>query len=492
MPASPRPAGIEAWFPGMAQAAAGESGFRLLPDGIGAFVARAWLARMATRTLDLQYYLINADDTGRLLAGEVLAAADRGVRVRILLDDIYTLRTNRPIAILDSHPQIEIRLFNPWARRRGRIARALGFLLEAARLNHRMHNKLFVADDHAVIIGGRNIGNEYFDLDPRMNFRDLDVLAVGPVAAGAAGSFDEYWDSAWAVPAAALVGAAPVPADLDALRARLAAHRASLRDSAYVRALADSAIAAQFAARNLALEYGVARVIADSPAKVGSAGGGREDWLVERLRRQAREARHELLVSSPYFVPRAGGVAALTALARDGAAVSVLTNSLAASDVGLVHGSYGRYRPALLRGGVRLFELRRTAGLAARRRERRKFGSENVSLHAKYLVIDRESLFVGSLNLDPRSIDRNTEIGLLIESAPLAQQAAALFGLASSPAFSYAVSLRDGAPGRSDALTWQGERDGRVLGYDHEPDTAWWQRSLARIVGSLPFMESQV
>jgi putative cardiolipin synthase len=479
-------------MPGGGPPPAGESGFRLLPDGIGAFVARAWLARTATRSLDLQYYLINADDTGRLLAGEVLAAADRGVRVRILLDDLYTLQTDRAIATLDSHPGIEVRLFNPWTRRRGLLARALGFLLDPVRLNRRMHNKLFAADARAVIVGGRNIGDEYFDLDPRMNFRDLDVLAVGPVAADAVASFEEYWNSEWATPAAALGGRPPAAADLGALRARLAAHRESVRDSAYAGALEDSLIAAQFASHSLALEFGTARVIADSPAKIGAAGTGREDYLVERLREQAREARRELLVSSPYFVPRQRGVDALTSLVRDGVEVSVLTNSLAANDVGIVHGGYARHRVPLLRGGVRLYELRPAAAPVASRRDRRRFGSDNVSLHAKYLVMDRRSLFVGSLNLDPRSIEYNTEIGLLIDCEPLARQAAALFSHASSGAFSYAVSLRDGPRGRSGALVWRCEEAGRELRYDREPDTAWWRRAAARVAGTLTFMESQI
>ncbi len=185
---------IHELFPGVTWAA-GDSGFRLLPDGVGAFVARVWLARSAGRTLDLQYYMINADDTGRLLTGEVLAAADRGVRVRVLLDDIYASPADHAIAVLDSHPRIEVRLFNPWTRRHGPLARAFNFLLDPRRLNHRMHNKLYVADNHAVIIGGRNIGDEYFDLETRMNFRDLDVLAAGPVAAQASASFDEYWNS---------------------------------------------------------------------------------------------------------------------------------------------------------------------------------------------------------------------------------------------------------------------------------------------------------
>ena len=288
-----RATGVRGLFPAAAQANAGESGFRLLADGIGAFVARAWLARAAARSLDLQYYLVNADDTGRLLAGEVLAAADRGVRVRILLDDIYAAQSDREIAILDSHPRIEVRLFNPWTRRRNPIARVFGFLLDPRRLNHRMHNKLFAADEFAAIVGGRNIGDEYFDLKSQLNFRDLDVLAVGQVATEACGSFDEYWNSDWAVPAAAILDRAPAPADLESLRTVLAAHRESLRGSAYAQALEGSPIALQFATRTVPLEFGVARVLADSPSKVGASNDDQDTLLIRRLRENARDAERE-------------------------------------------------------------------------------------------------------------------------------------------------------------------------------------------------------
>lgn len=482
---------VHRMFPGVAQAQPGESGFRLLPDGVGAFVARALLARSAARTLDLQYYMINTDDTGRLLAGEVLAAADRGVRVRILLDDIYAASNDRAIAILDSHPSIELRLFNPWTRRHGPVARAVDFLL-TRRLNRRMHNKLFAADNYAVIIGGRNIGDEYFDLKTQLNFRDLDVLAVGPVAAEASASFDEYWNSPHAVPASALLDEAPTAADLESVRAALAAHRAGLRDSPYVHSLESSSISKEFTSGTFGLTWGTARVIADHPSKVDAPAADRSGFLIERLRREAEGARHEMLVSSPYFVPGAAGVVALTALAKEGVAVSVLTNSLAANDVSIVHSGYARYRAALLRGGVNLHELRVTSDLEARRRDRRLFGSEFVSLHAKYFVLDRRALFVGSVNFDPRSIEHNTEIGLLIDSEVLAREAAALFDLASARTFSYTVTLRDGPGGASDALTWTGENLGGVMRYDHEPDTAWWKRLMVWFAGLLPFVESQI
>lgn len=486
------PTAVHRLFPAAAGAPAGESGFRLLADGVDAFVARVDLARAAEHSLDLQYYMINADDTGQLLVGELLAAADRGVRVRILLDDIYAAPTDQAIAILDSHPHIEVRLFNPWTRRRGLLARIVDTVLNASRLNHRMHNKLFAADGYAAIVGGRNIGDEYFDLKTQMNFRDLDVLAVGPAAAETTASFDLYWNSKWAVPAAGLLDFTPSAADLERVRAVLAAHRTRLADSPYLQALVSSPMAAQFDAQDIDLEFGTARVLADDPSKVDAPTGDRSAFLIEALRSHAEEAEHKLLISSPYFVPGKRGVAILTALAAEGVRVSILTNSLAANDVSIVHSGYARYRAALLRGGVQLHELRETNGLTPRRRDRRRFGSEFVSLHAKYLVIDQHTLFVGSINLDPRSIVLNTEIGLLIESPRLTAQVTKLFRLATGKTLSYEVTLRDGPNGASDALVWTGEDLGGDVRVEHEPNTTWWKRFTVWCAGFVPFLESQI
>lgn len=486
------PTSIHDLFPSMQRAGAGESGFHALADGVGAFVTRVHLVRAAERSLDLQYYMINADDTGQLLVAELLDAADRGVRVRILLDDIYAASNDRVIATIDAHPQIEVRLFNPWTRRSGMVGRALDFVLNPGRLNRRMHNKLFTADNHAVIVGGRNIGDEYFDLKTQMNFRDLDVLGVGPVAVDASRSFDEYWNSKWAVPAAALVDHRPTEADMQGVREALAAHRERLAESRYVQALAGSQLARQFDARSVRLEFGKARVLADDPSKMEAEAGDRAGFLIEELQQSTANAHHELLVSSPYFVPGKAGVAALTGLAGKGVVVSVMTNSLAANDVAIVHSGYARYRAPLLRGGVHLYELRATSELTSRRKAWRRFGSEYVSLHAKYLIIDQRKLFVGSINFDPRSIERNTEIGILIESEALAGEVRRIYDLATGKSFSYEVTLRDGPAAQNDALIWTGENLDGELRHTREPGTTWWKRFSVWCAGLLPFLESQI
>ncbi|HNR22955.1 MAG TPA: phospholipase D family protein [Steroidobacteraceae bacterium] len=486
------PTMVHELFPAMQRAGEGESGFHMLADGVGAFVARVYLVRAAERSLDLQYYMINADDTGRLLVGELLDAADRGVRVRILLDDIYAAPNDRAIATLDAHPHIEVRLFNPWTRRSGVVGRAVDFLLNPGRLNRRMHNKLFAADNHAVIVGGRNIGDEYFDLKTQMNFRDLDVLGIGPVAAEASQSFDDYWNSKWAVPAAALTEQDPTEADMRAAREALGAHRERLADSRYVQALEGSQLAQQLDARTLPLEFGKARVLVDDPSKMEAEAGDRAGFLIEELQQSTTDTSHELLVSSPYFVPGKAGVEVLTGLAGKGVAISVMTNSLAANDVAVVHSGYARYRAPLLRGGVRLHELRVTSELSSRRKNRRRFGSEYVSLHAKYLIIDQRKLFVGSINFDPRSIERNTEIGILIESEALAAQLRRIYRLATGKSLSYEVTLRDGPDAQNDALIWTGENLDGELRFTHEPDTSRWKRFSAWFLGLLPFLESQI
>lgn len=469
-----------------------QSGFRLLVEGPDAFVARALLAGAAERTLDVQYYMIHADDTGSLIAETLLRAADRGVRVRVLVDDIYASESDHEIAVLDLHENVEVRLFNPWKHRGNAFARAFGFLMEPGRLNHRMHNKLFVADGVALIIGGRNLGDEYFDLKDEMNFRDLDVLAVGPVVAQASASFDRFWNSDWAVPAAGLKDQQPTQSDYDATRARLVRHRKMMENSPFVSALKESRFTQDFAASRLQLELGHARVLGDQPEKVESEADDHAEVLAAGLMGHRKMPSRELLISSPYFVPGDWGVEQLTAIAKSGVDVRVLTNSLAANDVSIVHSGYKRYRPALLRGGVKLYEFRRTSAALRKRKDDRLFGSENSSLHAKTIVVDRESVYVGSLNLDPRSVEQNTEIGLVIESKVLGERIARMHEYMTRPSVSYSVTLADGPESGSNAIAWAGEEAGKATRLTHEPDTGWFKRFTVWLVGLLPFVESQI
>jgi len=467
---------LENWITRDVEANGGRSAFRLLPTGLDAFVARAVLIDIAERTLDLQYYIFNRDQTGSLITQRLIAAADRGVRVRVLLDDWGTLdKKDESVADLDAHPNIEVRLFNPYTHRSG-VRRLAELLISFSRVNRRMHNKLFVADGIATILGGRNIGDEYFSFG-ELDFQDLDVLAVGPVASQSTGSFETYWNSRFAIPIARLGTFAPDPETFPGKRQALNDRCNLLQDSTYARALAESSLAQELRADALQMHWADARVIADPPDKLSKPAGTRSDaYLGDQLSPHASAARSNLLVVSPYFVPGKEGVEFLGRRERDGVTVAVLTNSLAATDVWLVHAGYMKYRRPLLREGVRLFELRPEAAGAKRARATKAFpGASRASLHGKTFVFDRTSVFIGSLNLDPRSLEQNTEVGVLIDGPELAREVAALFDRWSSPELAYEVR-----PGVNGGLEWT------PGGFSDEPAAGFWRRLAVRFFSHLP------
>ena len=436
------------------------SGFRLLPSGSFAFEARVALARRAQRTLDLQYYLFHDDEAGRALSREILAAALRGVRVRVLLDDIATQGQDAMLAQLSTHPNLEIRLFNPFAGGRANlVTRVLASTFDAARVNHRMHNKLFVADNAMAITGGRNIGNEYFMQGSASNFIDLDVFAAGVIVPQMSAVFDQFWNSDYAYPvqafAAFKLDNKPLPADPVAVP-ELAPEA---RDP-----LGYAPLGAEIDRGKLALTWASARVVADAPSKVaGVTALTLGDTASHMILRLMDSAQSDVLVISPYFVPGKIGIAAMQRLAKRGIRMAVLTNSLGANDSPLVHIGYARYRRAMLKLGVHLYELSPTR---AQKRDRvGLFGSSRASLHAKVVAIDRKRLFIGSLNLDARSARTNTEMGILIDSAPLTTQLYALLK-ADNENSSYELRL---APD-SGALEWVARDDGTETILTSEPD----------------------
>lgn len=469
---------------------AGLSGFRLLPEGVEAFTAIRTLADRAEHTLDVQYYMVHTDGSGKLLIDRLLAAADRGVRVRVLLDDLYALESDKQVAALDQHPNLEIRIFNPWRWRNNPVAVGLESLLDVGRINHRMHNKLFVADNAAMVLGGRNWGDEYFQLDGDLDFRDLDVFAVGPIVHQASQVFDEYWNSKWAVPITGRADLSPQPRDLQRIRDDLDAHREEMERSPYTRAVANARLTVALREHRLELEFAPARLVADPPDKVrGNGHRLRSSFLFARFQQVMPPAQRELLISSPYFVPSHAGLKFLRDAVRRGVDVRVLTNSYLANDVPAVHSGYAPYRNDLLRDGIRLFELKREAPLAARQSVlERGFGSTNASLHTKAMVVDRRAVFIGSLNIDPRSILRNTEDGLVIESPALAEQAARLLLRAMSPEVSYEVELAGKSTFR---LVWVTQVEGKPRVLEHEPGMTPWIRFKLWILRLLPF-ESQI
>jgi putative cardiolipin synthase len=477
------------WEPELARHPA-LSGFRLLVDGVDAFTALENLADRAEHTLDVQYYMVHTDDSGKLLIDRLLAAADRGVRVRVLIDDLYALDSDRDVARLDHHPNMEVRIFNPWHWRNNPVAVGVESLLDVGRINHRMHNKLFVADNAAMVMGGRNWGDEYFQLDRKLDFRDLDVLAVGPIVHDASRVFDEFWNSKWAVPISGRTDLSPSNRALQQMRDALDRNRAAMADSAYGRAVRDSPLGAAIRDGTLALEFARARLVADPPEKVrGNGHRLRSSFLFARFQEVMPRATRQLLISSPYFVPSHAGLKFLRAAASQGVDVRVLTNSYLANDVPAVHSGYAPYRNDLLRDRIRLFELKRDAPPAARdSRLAQSLGSTNASLHTKAIVVDRSALFIGSLNIDPRSILRNTEDGLVIESPALAEQAARLLLRAMAPDASYEVKL---APGSRFRLLWETEENGERVVLEREPGMRPWVRFKLWVLRLLPF-ESQI
>jgi putative cardiolipin synthase len=468
----------------------GLSGYRLLSEGVDAFAGLEMLTARAEHTLDVQYYMIHMDDSGKLLIDRLLAAADRGVRVRILIDDLYALESDRQVARLDHHPNLEIRIFNPWRWRNNPVALGIESLFDVGRINHRMHNKLMVADNAAMIIGGRNIGDEYYQLDTKLDFHDLDVFAVGPVVHEASRMFDEFWNSKWAVPISGRTDLDPTEAELQRIRHALDGHRAAMADSPFRRAVAASRFAQEVSSHSLTLEFARGRLVADSPDKVrGDGHRMRSSFLFARFQEVMPKAETELLISSPYFVPGHAGLKLLREAVRRGVDVRVLTNSYLANDVPAVHSGYAPYRNDILRDKIRLFELKRDSPPAEKEKVlRRGFGSTNASLHTKALVVDRSTVFIGSLNIDPRSILRNTEDGLVIDSPVLAEQTARLLLRAMSRETSYEVQLA----GRSSfQLIWVTDDHGKQKILKHEPGMRPLTRLKLWFLRLLPF-ESQI
>ena len=390
----------------------GKTGIHALADARDAFAARILLARAAERSLDVQYYIYRADVTGGLLSEALWQAAERGVRVRLLLDDNPAKGLDEALAALDAHPNIEVRLFNPYANRSFRLGE---MLTDFSRINRRMHNKSFTADNQATIVGGRNVGDEYFGAQTEVAFADLDVLAAGAVVPDVSKEFDAYWASASAYPVAALIPAAG-PESSARVRAAWARLNESPAAARYVEALRTTPLIANLLAGNLQLDWAPSRVVSDDPAKVLHPPERKDLQMLPRLTAALGNPARELDIVSPYFVPTEEGTAALVAYVKQGVKVRVLTNSLAATDVSAVHAGYAKYREPLLRGGVRLYELKPSP----QESKDKDSGGSDASLHAKTFAVDRSRIFVGSFNLDPRSARLNTEMGVVMESARLA------------------------------------------------------------------------
>ena len=471
-----------------AKAHPGLSAFRLFASGSDALTLRVQMADSAQKTLDIQYFIFKDDDSGQLLMSAMLRAASRGVRVRLLIDDTEARGQDDRIGVLAGHPNIDVRLYNPFFYR-GSIGllRYAEFGLTINRLNYRMHNKLFVVDNTIAIVGGRNVGDEYFDTGNDLQFGDYDVFAMGPITPALSKSFDAYWNSALSVPVRALLGTLPSGPKLSAMEDQLAAHLNEMRDSDQVKAVRTGNPLAGILNGDSGVSWAKAEVLADSPDKASVQDGETVGALFRRrLIDAAAEVKTELLIVSPYFIPGEKGSALLKGLRERGVKVRVLTNSLLSTDVVAVHAGYRRYRTPLLEAGVELFEVKPLPGKPQPRGGTLKSPSSGqFSLHAKAFVFDRRKIFIGSANFDARSLHLNTEIGLIIESPELARQVAGRFEAIAQPANSFVVTLAAEGNG-SRKLVWKSVKDGKPIVYDDEPGDDRWREFLVDFYSTLP------
>jgi putative cardiolipin synthase len=470
----------------------GESGFRVLSNGTEALQMRIALARAATKTLDMQYYIANEDTTGKLLLGAALYAADHGVRVRMLVDDLNFKDIDDVMASLNSHPNIEIRVFNPYgSTHRSVFERTTNLLTKIDQFTRRMHNKAMITDNQVAIVGGRNLGDEYFSASPTLQFRDLDVLAAGPITADVSASFDEYWNSSGAYALKALNHQTFSQQELDATRDALRAHWRTNADPYNAKPLNATPLATQIAKDELGLTWAPAEFKVDTPSKIDQPSPDYVSPPMQRLAELMKDAQTEFLVVSPYFVPHDAGVKALAQLTERHVRVAVLTNSLAATDAVAVQAGYSPYRVPLLQNGVELYEFKPEQSSPSSS----VAGSHSrASLHAKTYVIDRKILVIGSMNLDPRSANLNTELALVIHSPVLAGQVAAMFDRATTPEVSYRVTLATpaqlaglsyiGAP--QSKLEWTDVENGEQRTYNFDPQAGFYRNLLTGLFLLLP------
>lgn len=465
----------------LVMANAAQAGLYELPRGLDAFAARVVLIRQADHSIDTQYYMWHQDVVGRFLVHELIDAANRGVRVRLLVDDMYGSDGEDTWLAMDAHPNIDVRLFAPYSRRQPKV---LQFLTRLHDVNARMHTKSLTVDNLATVIGGRNIGDEYFGADTGLEFADNDVLAVGPPASEVAGVFNDYWNGDYSYSVSRL--SSPVgPAELEKLEKSAAAFRQRDDVARYVDAVERSSFANALRDFSLQLQWGHSEVVHDPWWKRDQSRPGWENaLLISGLKPHILDARSEVIIVSPYFVPDRDVAEALCSKARSGIAVRILTNSLASNDVVAVHAGYSKYRRGLLECGVELFELNEHL-----RAEQRKSFSwlrnlEKSSLHAKTMIFDREKMFVGSFNLDQRSLYLNTEIGLVFEQREIASRAAESF-VDNIESVAFRVVLA-GADGDRPSLRWEGVEDGEIVSLTSEPYVGFGTRAAVSLMRLFP------
>ena len=461
------------------------TGYLVLFEPLEALSARLRLIDKAEKTLDLQYYIWDNDKVGALALHALIRAADRGVRVRLLIDDNNAKSTEGIFLALAQHPNIEVKLFNPY---RFRKYRALDMILDLKRINRRMHNKSFIADHQVALIGGRNMTNQYYNVSDNYQFSDVDVMLVGSAVKDISHSFDEYWNHEYAYKVQEVVKQSAHRLSYDSLKQQLDEHYKRITVQNYLDLTSNSQAIDSLMSRDIQLDWVKAEVVKDSPDKIKSKAKKKEHLNFQLIQHLEQPEKNVDLISA-YFVPEKKGAKMLTDLAKDGVKVRVLTNSFKANDVAVVHAFYGKYRQNLLEHGVQLYEFlpalnkndldKNTEDLAKKAKVSIK-GLSRSSLHAKLMALDEKQVFIGSFNFDPRSAYLNTEIGVLLNSPPLAQ---AVHTTMDENLSKYAYKLVLDA---NKKITWQRQTPQGPVIYTKEPRMKWWQRAGIKMLSWLP------
>ncbi|VAW79130.1 Cardiolipin synthase, ClsC [hydrothermal vent metagenome] len=475
-----------------------KNGFYFIATGVEAFSTLTGLISSAERSIDLQSFLYHDDRTGRLLAYKLLQAADRGVRVRILLDDFFSSSKISLLATLNAHRNIEVRFFNPIST--SRWARPLAFIAKFRKVTRRMHNKAFIVDRHVAIIGGRNVGDVYYAMRDDYQFTDLDVLSVGPVVKSISTSFNTFWTSRWAVAAVSYNqydrtsnGSKVVKKKLTQLRV----NAKKLQRSSFMKAVKRSGVVRKLRHANLSLLWSNSRLMYDPPEKVRGRRKHRKKYLMNQLMPYLAQARSEVLIITPYFIPSRSGLRWIKRLRKKGVKVTILTNSFASNDIPFAYIGYERYRRKVLEMGVELYEFKPTAETKRRKTYKWLKSIPRSGLHAKLIIIDGEKMIIGSPNINPRSRNLDTEIAIMVNSTEIAEKMSALFSKLIKPVNSYRVVLRKRVndwkeaddPNVSDEdeqLVWKTNKQGKQVQYRQEPNTGLFEHLGILFIGLLP------
>ena len=461
------------------------TGYLVLFEPLEALATRLSLIDKAEKRLDLQYYIWDNDKVGSLALHALIRAADRGVKIRLLIDDNNAKSTEGIFLALAQHPNIEVKLFNPY---RFRKYRALDMILDLKRINRRMHNKSFIADHQVALIGGRNMTNQYYNVSDNYQFSDVDVMLVGTAVKDISHSFDEYWSHEYAYKVQEVVNQSAHHLSYESLKRQLDEHYERVTVQNYLDLTSNSQAIDSLMSRDIPLDWVKAEVVKDSPDKIKSK-AKKKEHLNFQLIQQLEQPEKNVDLISAYFVPEKKGAKMLTDLAEDGIKVRVLTNSFKANDVAVVHAFYGKYRQNLLEHGVQLYEFlpalnkndldKNTEDLAKKAKVSIK-GLSRSSLHAKLMALDEKQVFIGSFNFDPRSAYLNTEIGVLLNSPPLAQ---AVHTTMDENLSKYAYKLVLDA---NKKITWQRQTPQGPVIYTKEPRMKWWQRAGIKMLSWLP------